>query len=127
MDYFSENTVNPMIAIVYFFLNLTVRMRLDRLDGVGDVAWAGDFCVNAISEGFFDAIRIMEAEGRYHLGRPNDLLFLLRSFGEEEIRNLFYPLEAWYREGDPAEFPVIQANLRNHVKLLYHALQTFRL
>jgi len=124
MDYFSENTVNPMIAIVYFFLNLTVRMRLDRLDGVGDVAWAGDFCVNAISEGFFDAIRIMESEGRYHLGRPKDLIALLKSFGEEEIRNLFHPLEDWYREGDPAEFRVMEANLIRHVNLLYHSLQS---
>jgi hypothetical protein len=126
-NYFSEETVNPMIAIVYFFLNLTIRMRLDKLDGVGETVWAGDSCVNAITEGFFDAIRIMEAEGRYHLGRPNDLLSLLRSFGEEEIRNLFYPLEDWYHEGDPAEFTVIQANLRNHVKFLYHALLNFRL
>jgi len=127
MDYFSEETVNPMIAIVYFFLNLTIRMRLDKLDGVGKTLWAENFCVNATTEGFFDAIRIMEAEVRYDLGRAEDLLSLLKSFGEKEIRNLFYPLEDWHREGDPAEFRVIQANLRSHVNLLYHALQDFRL
>ena len=127
ISYFSEETVNSMIAIVYFFLNLTIRMRLDKLDGVGETVWAGDFCVNAITEGFFDAIRIMEAEGRYPLGRAEDLLSLLKSFGEEETRNLFHPLYDWYQQGDPAEFPVIQANLRNHVKLVYHALQDFPL
>ena len=125
MDYFSEETAKPMIAIVYFFLNLTIRMRLDKLDGVGETVWAGDFCVKATIEGFFDAIRIMESEGRYSLGRPKDLLFLLKSFGEEEIRGLFHPLHNWYREGDPAEFLVIQANLKSHVNLLCHTLQDF--
>ena len=127
MDYLSEDTVNPMVAIVYFFLNLTIRMRLDKLDGVGETVWAGDFCVNATTEGFFDAIRIMESEGRYHLARPKDLLSLLKSFGKEEIRGLFHPLYNWYQEGDPAEFQVIQANLRSHIRFLYHALQDCRL
>jgi len=123
MDYFSEKTAKPMIAIVYFFLNLTIRMRLDKLDGVGETVWAGDFCVDAITEGFFDALRVMEAEERYQLGKIEDLLSLLKSFGEEEIRGLFHPLRGWYQEGDPAEFRVIEANLRTHVRLLYHALQ----
>ena len=123
MDYLSEETVNPMIAIVYFFLNLTIRIRLDKLDGVGETVWAGDFCVKATTEGFLDAIRIMESEERYSLGRPKDLLSLLKSFGEEEIGNLFHPLLDWHQEGDTAEFQVIQANLRSHVNLLYHALQ----
>jgi len=127
MDYFPEESANPMIAIVYFFLNLTIRMRLDKLDGVGETTWAGDFCVNATTEGFFDAIRIMKTEGRYPLGRAEDLLSLLKSFGEEEIRDLFHPLVDWYQQGDPVEFRVTQANLRSHVNLLYHALQDFRL
>jgi len=127
MDYLSEDTVNPIIAIVYFFLNLTIRIRLDKLDGVGETVWARDFCVNATIEGFFDAIRIMEAEGGYPLGGAEDLRSLLKSFGENEIRNLFHPLHDWYQQSDPAEFPVIQANLRSHVNLLCHALQDFRL
>jgi len=123
LNYFSEETSRPMIAIVYFFLNLSIRMRLDKLDGVGETVWAGDFCVNATTEGFFDAIKIMESEGRYHLGRPKELIALLNSFGEEEIRGLFHPLQNWYQEGDPLEFRVIKANLRTHVNLLCHALQ----
>lgn len=127
MGYFSGETADPMIAIVYFFLNLTVRMQLDKLDGVGETVWAGDFYLNAITRGFFDAVRIMGVEGRYPMGRAGDLLSLLKSFGEEEIRNLLHPLGEWYRQGDPAEFRVIEAHLKSHVNLLYHALQDFRL
>jgi hypothetical protein len=127
MDYFSDETANPMIAMVYFFLNLTVRIRLDRLDGVGKTVWAGDFCLNATIKGFFDAIRTMASEGRYNLGKAEDLFSLLKSFEVEQIRDLFHPLRDWYRQRDPAEFSVIEANLRTHVSLLYHALQDSRL
>ena len=127
IDYLSEDTVNPMIAIIYFFLHLTVRMRLDRLDGVGDLAWAGDFCVDATTEGFFDALGIMAAEGRYHLGRIEDMLSLLKSFGEEEIFRLFHPLRDWYWEEDPSEFSVIGQNLRSHAKKLYQVIHSLSL
>lgn len=38
-------------ALVFFFLNLSLRMRLDRLDGVGEIAWAGEECLNSTWEG----------------------------------------------------------------------------
>ena len=34
----------PEEALLFFFLNLTLRLRVDRLDGVGEVAWAGPDC-----------------------------------------------------------------------------------
>jgi hypothetical protein len=32
-------------ALVIFFIHLSVRMRLDRLDGVNEVVWAPDACL----------------------------------------------------------------------------------
>lgn len=44
-------------ALLTFFLDLSVRMRLDRLDGVGDTAWApGVRCVEGVLTGFFEAL-----------------------------------------------------------------------
>jgi len=123
IDYLSEDTVNPMIAIIYFFLHLTVRIRLDKLDGVGKTVWAGDFSVDAATEGFFEALSTMKQEGRFNHGGAKDLLSLLQSFEKDEIETLFQPLLDWYQEGDPAEFRVIQTNLTSHVNLLCHALQ----
>jgi hypothetical protein len=40
-------------ALVVFFLHLSIRMRLDRLDGVKEVAWASDRCLAPIIDGFF--------------------------------------------------------------------------
>ncbi len=127
MDSISEDEADPIIAIVYFFLNLTIHMRLDKLDGAGESVWAGDFSVRAAIMGFFEALRIIDAEGRYNLGEVNYLLSLLKSFDEEELGRLFHPLFRLYRKGDPTDFSVIKANMKSHVSQLYHSLQDFHL
>jgi len=127
MGSFSEDTVNPIIAMIYFFLNLTVRMQLDKLDGVGKTVWAGDFTAGAATAGFFEALMTMETEGRYNLGKVEDLLSLLQSFREEELEGLFQSLITLYLEDDPEDVAVIQENLGRHISLLYQVLRDFHL
>lgn len=127
MQVFSEGIANPLIAIIYFFLNLTVRMRLDKLDGVGKTVWAGDFSAGAASTGFFEALMIMEADGKYNLGKIEDLLSLLQSFREEELEGLFQSLLILYQEDDQEDVAVILENLGGHINLLYQTLRDFRL
>ncbi|MBW1851953.1 MAG: hypothetical protein JRJ15_11080 [Deltaproteobacteria bacterium] len=127
MDVFSDDIVDPMVAMIYFFLNLTIKMRLDKLDGVGMTVWAGDFSVDAATVGFFEALQIMEAQGRYSLGQVEDLLFLLTSFNEDELGRLFHPLFGLYERDDPADLSVIQADFKSHVSLLFQTLRKFRL
>jgi hypothetical protein len=127
MGFFSQEDVDPLIALIYFFLNLIIRMRLDRLDGLGDLVWAGNFSVEASTRGFFEALRIREAEGTYYLGRVEDLFSLLKSFSPEEIEKLLHSLLEIYRKNDPEDFSIIQPNLKNHVNRLYQVIQNFRL
>jgi len=126
MDFFSEDAVHPMIAMVYFFLNLTVRMRLDRLNGVGETVWAGDFTVQAATEGFFESLHIMEEKGMLAFGEIQKLLSLLQSLAEDELERLFKPLLAFYQEDSPDELHVIHAHLKGHVSSLCQTLQRFR-
>jgi len=51
-----KERIDPLLAITYFLLNLTVRMRLDRIDGTGDPVWAWDDFVYPVIEGFFEGI-----------------------------------------------------------------------
>jgi len=127
MDFFSADTVHPMIARVYFFLNLTVRMRLDRLNGVGETVWAGDFSLQAGTEGFFEALRILAGKDMLTSGEIQEFLSLLQSLDEDELERLFKPLLAFYHEDCPAELHVIHANLKGHVSFLCQTLQRFRL
>jgi hypothetical protein len=45
-------------ALLVFFLNLTVRTRLDRLDGTGAVAWAGRAAVGETLRGVLEALSL---------------------------------------------------------------------
>lgn len=44
------------LGLLVFFLNLTVRMRLDRLEGTGETAWAGPEAVGPTVEGFAEGL-----------------------------------------------------------------------
>ena len=45
-------------ALLIFFLNLSVRMRLDRYDGVGDIVWADGLAVQSTLDGFFEGLAL---------------------------------------------------------------------
>lgn len=123
----AQKDMNPMIAIVYFFLNMALKMRLDRLDGLGEVVWAEHECVKAAATGFFEALCIMEEKGRYHLGKVPDLLVLLKAFSLDELGKLYYSVLDFYGYEDQFDLPVIQAHQKKHVNQLYEVLQDLRL
>lgn len=43
-------------AMLFFLANLSIRTRLDRLDGVGEVVWAGPSAVEGTIRGFMDGL-----------------------------------------------------------------------
>jgi hypothetical protein len=71
------------IAIAHFFLNLTLRVRLDRLDGTGPLAWAEDECLRGVVDGFFQAWA-RKARRDPSLPSEADVMEVLRSFSPEE-------------------------------------------
>ena len=123
----SEDDISPMIAEVYFFLNMSLQMRLDKFDGVRDVAWAGDFSVQAAVEGFFEALNIMESEGRFYPGKVNEMLALLKMFDKEEIQKLTASMIHLYQMEDPDDLSVMEIHLKDHVSRLYETIQSFHL
>ena len=127
MGAFSTETVNPVIAIIYFFMNLTIRIRLDRLDGVGKTYWAEDFAVIAATTGFFDALNSMVRAGRLPVDYPKDILSLLKSFDSDELKKLFDSLLVLYMKNDPADLEEIRRNLKSHVGLFHRTLQELSL
>jgi hypothetical protein len=117
--------VNPVIALVYFLLDLSLKMRLDRLDGTGEAIWVGDLCLKPILEGFFEGLRDMDCRGRYPLGKTQDLLALLRAFSNAEVQALLEPLLSLYRQEKDRDLPLIEANAGNHIKELCNIIRTF--
>ncbi len=118
-----KERIDPLLAITYFFLNLTVRMRLDRIDGTGGLIWAQDDFVLPVTEGFFEGIEEKRRLGMYQLDEPSELISLLKSLTPEEIKRMFPPLLDLYRLDAPQEFSLIQQNLADHSLRLHRTIQ----
>jgi hypothetical protein len=126
MAAFSAEDMDPTIALIYFFLDITVKMRLDRLEGVGETVWLGDFAVAATVKGFFDGLRELETEKDDATGaRAESFLSLLKSFDASELTQVFVPLLDHYAEQNSMDTDLLSTRVADHISLLHQALQDF--
>lgn len=119
-----DSSLNPVLALCYYLLDLTIRMRLDKLDGLGEIVWADDICVEATLTGFFEALKL-KVKLKHSAGRAEDFTILMQSFTPEELKTIFNPLIDHYRGTE--DFPVITLNLNKHIDKFYTTLQTLPL
>jgi hypothetical protein len=112
-------------ALLFFLFNLSVRMRLDRLDGVGPVAWADDDCVDATLDGFVEGLRIKQTKGSIDEGFVNGFMQYLSSLAKEDLSHTFHALIDACDEAAP-DIPVIRDHLERHIWKFHSALQTLR-
>ncbi|MFO7554501.1 MAG: hypothetical protein R6W88_04785 [Desulfobacterales bacterium] len=111
-----------MEALLVFFLNMAIKMRIDRLDGVGDIVWSDDAALKGILKGFFEGL-VLKPEISVFTEPLNDcfrqhLLSCRRAdfFDLNQALVSTYPLKA-------PEVPVIRRHLGRHVEDLYNAIR----
>jgi len=122
-----EGEAAPLMGLLWFFMHLALRMRLDRLDGTGDLAWLPDHLVLPMVAGFFAGLAEMPADRRAPLGPAAAILDLLQSFNFEELRQLHRPLLDLYDTAyPPEEVALIATRLEGHVEQLLAALRSQR-
>ncbi len=122
MVFEEEGPENVIEALLVFFANLTLRMRLDRLDGVGPVLWAGEHCVEATVRGFLDALQAKVADGTCDPVLVQEFLRIGRWLSPTELVQIFQPAVAAY-DHDAPDVPVVMDNLADHIFLVYQTLQ----
>jgi len=109
-------------ALLVFFLNLAIRMRLDRLDGIGEIVWSDDIAVEGTLKGFFEGLAlkppIVSIPGPLMDGFRNHLL----SCSQKNLFGLSQAMVEAYNPRSP-EIPVIKKNLKRHVKILFNAIK----
>lgn len=120
MGYDKDDMINPAVALFYFLLHLSIQMRLDKLDGVGDVVWADDFCVDATLKGFFQGLALKQ-DFRNCCGSEADFVKLLQSFSIDNLRMTFESVIDQYAQ--TRESIVIQKHLDIHIDKFYFTLQ----
>jgi len=96
-------------------------MRLDRLDGVGDIVWSDDCAVEETLKGFYQALVLKPQIPLIPAPQADFFLDYLSALPESQIYDLSLSIEDAYNPVAP-EVPVITDQLKSHVGSLYHSI-----
>ena len=114
--------LSPHEALLFFLSNLSVRMRLDRLDGVGPVTWADDDCVDATLVGFAEGLATKQGQESLDMGSVSGFLQYLGPLTKEDLSDRFHALVDSCDQSAP-DVPVIRQHLERHIHKFHLALE----
>ena len=112
-------------SLLVFFLNLAIKMRLDRLDGVGEIVWSDDIAVKGVLKGFFEGLASKPPIKMFSGSLVEGFRQHLSACTHADLLDLNFALVQTYHPMAP-EVPVIRQNLKQHVDDLYEAMEPFR-
>jgi hypothetical protein len=108
-------------TLLIFLLNMSIRLRIDRVDGVGDVTWVEADVVPGIINGFFNGL-VLQVENS-HL--PRALMEAFKAFllhlPERDIRDIFFGIVHQIDPKNP-DLPIIKQNIDNHIEAVFAGL-----
>ena len=117
-------------CLVLYFLNLTLRMRLDRLDGTGPMVFLPNIVLDATIKGVLTALD-HRANGFLGAGTeeppvPKDIcpvfVDFVNGFSQAQLKNIMANIvDAWHP--DPAEPALVRENLCSHCSRICQVLQ----
>lgn len=107
-----------MEAMLLFFLNLSIRTRLDRMEGVDDITWSNDIAVKATAEGFFNALSKKSPIAGIPVPLTECFMVFLSGHTPEDLLDISHGILGRYHPHSP-EPPVIKENLEKHIRDIY--------
>lgn len=109
-------------ALLIFFLNLSLQMRLDRLEGIGEMVWSPSEAVDATLTGFLDALSM---KPDVDVLPDSPLTCFMAYLSTSDVSDLLDLTEAIVNRYNPRvpELPIIRKNLNEHVETLYGSIQ----
>ena len=122
LEFHEYSPENQVTALTLFLANLSIRMRLDRLDGVGEIVWAPDFSVEPTLKGFMDALRRKIEDQKCDKRVIAAFLETLKRLSLSELTKIFQAVVESYDPEAP-DFPIIHNNLADHIFSVYKAIQ----
>jgi hypothetical protein len=114
---------DKVLGSLHFFLNTGIRMRLDRLDGTGTLAWADSACLPWIIRGFISSWNKKKRETP-DLEDARDLFALFLQFSQDEKLG-FAEIAAANGQVEAGEADFLGPLLPAHVSDLSAALEEF--
>lgn len=119
-----DHTLLPSEALLFFFLEMTIKMRLDKSEGMGAPIWASCTILPAVRDGFLEGLRVKEKPGKVPPSLVDEFIGLLRGLSEEDLYSKLVQFSYKYRYTDPSDFPCIRQHLKKHSSDLYRTLQS---
>jgi hypothetical protein len=105
-----------------FLFNLSLRMRLDRLDGVGEMTWAPNLTVMASVRGFFSGLALQLAAHDLPPEMAHYVNTYLRSLSISGLTDGLGAVAATYDPATPG-LDLIKNHLKSHAAVLRDALR----
>ena len=99
-----------------FLANITVRARLDRIDGVGDFVWLGDGFLEAIMRGFIRGIIARNYLDSDMTKFCHNFVKIARLKTIQEWTEVFVTILESYDNRAP-DFKIISKNLVTHSRI----------
>lgn len=110
---------NPLTALFTFFLDLALRIRLDRINGTGQWVWLGTMALEKAVQGFYAAVAERGTEDT-----PLDTLCkVLPAFSSRELLEQHAPVLDFF---SPRELDIILPRLNRHCAELASCLAGMR-
>jgi hypothetical protein len=118
----AENNAELILQVLLvFFLDLCLKMRLDRLDGVGDIVWADNTAVQGTLIGFLNAL---DSKSKA-LSLPDSPLRCFFHYislcSKTDLHELSQALLDTFNP-EAEEVDVIRQHLDDHVDFLHHSM-----
>ena len=120
-----ESDIEVMLqTLLLFFLNLSIRMRLDRLDGVGDIVWADRLAVAATLQGFFEGLALKPSIPSLPDTIDRCFAYFLSVSSEADIGDLCRSVAATFDRRAP-ETIIVRQNLEAHITTLARSIRHY--
>lgn len=117
---------NLMFDLLLFFLNLSLRMRIDRDRGTKEYVFLDEFVMKACVDGFVKGLKNnIKRSGKTGNIDPefyNIFIEFIKEFDFETILNIFI-IVAGSCSSDVPERSIVEQNLKAHAKAMHRAIK----
>jgi hypothetical protein len=120
----TEPDVRQLFCLLFYFLNLTLCMRLDRLDGTGPVVWLPDMVLGAAVNGMCRSLADRSARktgAQASSGLPVRFVEFVKTIGPDQLHDIMsHLLED--RHFSPAEVQLAGSHMISHCQEIFRIL-----
>jgi hypothetical protein len=109
-------------ALLIFFLNLSIHIRLDRLDGIGEMVWSDSHAVEPTLVGFLEALSMKPDIPSLPDSPMACFVAYLASCSEKDLIDLTGAIINRLNPQMPG-LAVVKKNINTHVEILYASIQ----